>query len=685
MADLAKVAKEILQIMQTFDYTVKLYNDEDMRVFEPEEARRFFDRSKNLEVAILDDGDNSAIELSFGKSTHANDIMGLDDALKTVATKFSLIFSAKQFSKQIKPKDVTALGSVTEKQDRKMILSLTEGMYGTTRSSYLRLEHARMVVRHSKKINDSMIGARGRCVESIFIENDSGERLLFPSTQLAPARAMAQHVNQGGVFTDSVGDQIMHMTNEYSNLSQASNYVANNQVNLSEGAMLVREACRGKMRNLRKTFEKLSKHSSYMREAQTVMECAKSLKEDDAAIVETRLSELRQLLNGADLPKEVYECASKAMAEMKEAAPITEAKPADDSLDYVPDLATTEGVLGYRVDKTAWKQLSRGIIVVTGPPKKEVDPKFPDQFTKLCYNVGKWVPVIADVTLANLLSNIVDKMMNYKATQEIPNDGIRMDVSREEEWKKRLSTMATIAVKAMKARKVRVKKTEDFGAGAGVPAVAEHFSWLGKFDPEQILAEDFGGMGDWGDPIGDGYQDTKHELIANFQAEEFANSPEVHEVVGDKQATNPEENHLTDDEVMTALRGYVSRQMKAVDATSSMSIYMTDIDDDAEIADSLYDEACEALQDAGWIVDHAGNMEMVESDEFDDNGLELNSDDIMMPTPNQGNSLIKQVSKAAVHDPDHPHVERKPDSGYIDRLMALAGVRGGGQVERTVY
>lgn len=692
MTDFAKVANEVLQILRSFNYTVLLYNDEGMRVSEPDDARRYFDKSKNLMVSIVDEDDNSCIECSYGKKTHANDIMGLVQALKTMATKSALIFSAKQFGKSIEPQDTSELSSITERQDRTMILTLIEGMYGTTRSSYLRLENARMIVRHSKKINDSMIGARGRCVESIFIENASGERLLFPSTHLAPARAMTQHVNHGGTFSDPVGGQIMQMTTEFANLAQASSFVASNAIGLTEGAMEVREACRGKMREFRKSFGRLSKPSSYTKESANIVERANALTENGTEIDETSINEIRRLLNDADLPREVYECVSKAMSDMKESTPITEADEVEgDEDDYEPKAATTVGVLGQRVDIKALDQLIKQnkLYVTAAPPASDM-PQFPDQFTALCYKLGRWVPVVADVTLANLLSHIVNQMTNYLETGEVPNVGVSRTSNsptarKETEWRKSMHTMATIGLAALKARKikapvtVKAKKTETF-AGAGVPSVVEHYAWLEKFDPDMILSEDFG-MGDWGDPMGDGYDNVKNQVIANFEPQDFATSPEVTEMLGDKDSQNPEENHLDHHEVMEALRAYVQRQIQEIGSEDSFSLYMTDSSDDEEIADSLFDDASEALQGQGWMLQSEGNVEneMQESEfDDDDDAFDLTMSDIVIPTHNQGDSLVHQVSKSMVDDPDHPDRMMRPDSNYISRLQTLAGVQNGG-------
>ena len=90
-------------------------------------------------------------------------------------------------------------------------MQVFEGMYGTSRSSYSTLEgkagRTRMIVRHTQKVDETKVVARSRFVESIMIENQLGERMLFPTNGLAPARAMTQHVNMGGGFPITSGSK----------------------------------------------------------------------------------------------------------------------------------------------------------------------------------------------------------------------------------------------------------------------------------------------------------------------------------------------------------------------------------------------------------------------------------------------------------------------------------------------
>ena len=327
---MAAVAKEIFQVLQRFNYTVSLYDDDLNAVAEPAEARKFFagvqdPKSRHpkphLLVSLKDDDDDSSIQLLFGKSVHANAINGLMQTARVTATKYNMTFDPQQYFKEINPKDT---GLVAESKTRGYDMQVCEGMYGTSKSSYLKFENAKMIVRHKTRIDDSRIGARGRYVEAIFVENASGERLKFPTNDLSAARAMTQHVSSGGDFRDSLGEQIVTLAEEYGRLGTCSRYVQANGATLQEGAMAVREACRTKMLELRKTFQRLYRPTSYAQEAAEMMDRAHVLTETGTAIDEGRIDELRRLLNDADLPDAVYETAARAVLAGQPVAPVTE-------------------------------------------------------------------------------------------------------------------------------------------------------------------------------------------------------------------------------------------------------------------------------------------------------------------------------------------------------------------------
>lgn len=205
MADLSIVAEEVFKILQSFNYTAHLYDENRGAVTEPADARVFMCLPNNLMVNLVDDDDNSSLTLYTGKAVHISDVMGLNQSLRTLVNKYNIIFKAQQHGKgRITPKDFAQAASITEDFG----MQVCEGMYGTSRSSYLRLENARMIVRHHSQIDDK-VGARGRQIASIVVEDAAGERYPLPTTDLRIGRAMALYLNQGGSVTDTVGQKII--------------------------------------------------------------------------------------------------------------------------------------------------------------------------------------------------------------------------------------------------------------------------------------------------------------------------------------------------------------------------------------------------------------------------------------------------------------------------------------------
>lgn len=90
---------------------------------------------------------------------------------------------------------------------------LFEGYYGTRRISYSgQPTEARLMIRHDRELAEG--DARHRHVEAIFIETAQGERFKLPFRNLAGARAMLEHVRQGGTPYDIRGSHITETVSE---------------------------------------------------------------------------------------------------------------------------------------------------------------------------------------------------------------------------------------------------------------------------------------------------------------------------------------------------------------------------------------------------------------------------------------------------------------------------------------
>lgn len=95
-------------------------------------------------------------------------------------------------------------------------------MTGTSRSSYQVLETAKIIVRHSKRIEENDDPrSRSRNIAAIFIQNESGERFRMPQgTTVNEARIIARHVRNEGTIYDDFGNHLMGMLNEMHQLKQ---------------------------------------------------------------------------------------------------------------------------------------------------------------------------------------------------------------------------------------------------------------------------------------------------------------------------------------------------------------------------------------------------------------------------------------------------------------------------------
>ena len=93
-------------------------------------------------------------------------------------------------------------------------------LHGSLKTSYQNIGEVRLVIKHSKPVDEEKRGSRTRQIHSLFIENTAKERTKFPFRFLAGARAMAQHVNQGGAQIDELGQHIHEMNQEVIDLKK---------------------------------------------------------------------------------------------------------------------------------------------------------------------------------------------------------------------------------------------------------------------------------------------------------------------------------------------------------------------------------------------------------------------------------------------------------------------------------
>jgi len=135
-------------------------------------------------------------------------------------------------------------------------------MKGTSRTSYKPLEKTRLIIRHSKTVDESIPGARSRNIEALFIENAIGERYKYPFNHKVGAEAMQRHVANGGLPHDPIGKKIIEMSEDIAKLKSFKHYVQKEDLMNTQNNHIVERAT-AKLESLKGTMAKLSRQHHY--------------------------------------------------------------------------------------------------------------------------------------------------------------------------------------------------------------------------------------------------------------------------------------------------------------------------------------------------------------------------------------------------------------------------------------
>ena len=211
-------------------------------------------------------------------------------------------------------------------------VEVKEGLTGTAKRSYENLDKTRLIIRHSGSVDETVPGARSRQIQSLYIENEDGERFKYPITHLAGARAMTRHVSNGGRPHDEFGEHIIQTSEDIAKLNSFSRYVTNkDQLNDNAGDII--EQTKLKLENLRSYVRNLSKQSHY----ETASKDFKSA--DEQILDDETVNKLREKFTMKNLDNRVENALpliNKIMSEIEattEEQPVVELEPGDEPID----------------------------------------------------------------------------------------------------------------------------------------------------------------------------------------------------------------------------------------------------------------------------------------------------------------------------------------------------------------
>jgi hypothetical protein len=570
MSNLKSVSEEVFRILRSYNYEVVMYDDDGNSVFEPEDGRRFYAKKANILVSVRDENENSSINLNLSKSTPIGKVMGLITALRMCATKYNMMFhDSRNFKAEIEPKHFASKFSVSEAKDSMNDISegqglrraaaaakksrgekltakeekdlnaetlsskmakaknpvsedLNEAMYGTSRSSYLKLENAKMIVRHSTRINEESVGARTRNVAKIFVENEEGERYLMPTRQLGAARAMTQHFNHGGGFADDVGSQINRMTQSFADLGGCQSFVVSNAPALSESAKQLGDKCASSRKAIKETFSRLFRESTYAEEANALREAAASPVLVEAAQIE-HLREMLAIEGKKCLEDSILESVAR-YCDQKDDVLSEDDEIMNNDEDTGPKKRETWDnipqvkVLGKLLSASSWNDfLAHKLDLRPESVPEKGNPRFTDRRAEMAYKLQIIAKNCMDSTMSSFLSYVADMIADPLSK------GANLSISGTDP----VPTPRQLEMVAKQALACAgMTLTEGLGLGfGGIKAIREFEEWFNTMIPSRVLSEsfpdDFRGQlpGEDG-----GEEDLEHEMsviAGDFNVDDF--------------------------------------------------------------------------------------------------------------------------------------------------------------------
>jgi predicted RNA-binding protein len=229
MREINKIAEGLFEKIRDRFEDVSLGDDKAKATQVPEKARFFnFDYTVddvNLGNVTLSIIDETSLKVYFSKNISDD----LDDEQRH--DWYDFLRELRRFSKSnllsFEPRDITR--STLKHRDIQQVSKadntyskdevVAESLYGTRKSSYERKGPVRIIVRHSKPLDEiENRRARTHNISNIYLETQEGERFKLPVKSLRLGRALAQHLKQGGSMQDDLGRHICEIAEECAKL-----------------------------------------------------------------------------------------------------------------------------------------------------------------------------------------------------------------------------------------------------------------------------------------------------------------------------------------------------------------------------------------------------------------------------------------------------------------------------------
>jgi hypothetical protein len=308
MRELDKIAEGLFEKIRDRFEDVSL-GDENAKATNDPEAARFFnfdytvdgENHGNITMSLIDE---TSLKVYFSKNIsddldkeQKKEWYSFLHELREFARRNLLSFEPRDITRStLKHRDIQQQSKADSTYDKDEVVAESK-LYGTSKSSYEKSGPVRIIVRHSKPIVDEMTGARSRNINSVYVENDQGERFKMPFKSLTGARAMARHVSAGGTPHDELGQHITEMAQECAKLKPFLNNVRRRTFEDTDTQSMVESAFEyhGLLNN---TLKRMSGKKGYSRcKEQFVATSTSYVPEDDVNLEEMKERFIKRVFN----------------------------------------------------------------------------------------------------------------------------------------------------------------------------------------------------------------------------------------------------------------------------------------------------------------------------------------------------------------------------------------------------
>ena len=408
MRSIDNISEELFDKIRSRVANIKLGNSEGEVTTDPSQARFFEFNFKHRDLPVgavtISINEEDKLQVYFPNSMVEDADSSTSDAwygfLKELS-KFSarnmLNYETHNVTKErLDKKDYQFL---TQRQDEVM----ENRLHGTSQKSFLEQGKAKLIIKHSKTVDETKLGARSRNISAIYIENNEGERFKFANNYLPGARAMARHVSNEGHTRDERGLHIVEIMQEMQQLKQFVRSAKSNDY-VTEEAQEVIEAATDRYYGLKDTLKSISSAKGYEDYFENWLPGVIEVEENDIEDLKTKLT--RQVFD--DRMVDSLPAVSRALSLKKEAK--MDKKPPYDPKDFPQD---TEKRSDDELDAVVASRAGDIISASNSPDNIEVFKNETDEAElKNYFNVMKNSDMDTKAKNRNLVINVIEYLAN---------------------------------------------------------------------------------------------------------------------------------------------------------------------------------------------------------------------------------------------------------------------------------